>query len=534
MAECAFPRTHKTPAVAVLPSDSGCDVAFVSILHDGLEDVLGLRPLPGSMNDLQLEQIIDAVTAGYQEYDLKPLFHAPLVDEGAVIYRQSISRDLEGGPMNEAVTAFSAGMREVRATLKVAGRLHYRYQKMEVFLTAVEQYLTAVTYLDAALARAHTRSPGFDALKDYLRLYLSSASVTGLQDETRRLRRLLAGVAYTVRINGGHVTVSRKGNEPDYTAEVEATFRRFRQGNPKDYRSVFRNELGMNHVEAMVLDRVAVLFSETFTELGGFCDRHADFQDPVIVRFDREVQFYLSYLQHVHGLRQTGLTFTYPIFSEASKNISGSDVFDLALAGTLVAEGRPVVLNDFELAGPERILVISGPNQGGKTTFARTIGQLHYLAALGLPVPASRARLFLPDRIFTHFEREEKQADLRGKLNDELVRIHGILSIATPRSIIILNEIFTSTTLQDAVLLSGKILQNIINLDLICVCVTFIDELSRLSPATVSMVSTVDPSNPTVRTFKIVRRPADGLAYAKILARNYGLTYPELKGRITP
>jgi hypothetical protein len=508
-------------------------MAFVSILHDGLQDVQGPEPLPGSMNDLQLEQIIDAVAAAYQEYDLKPLFHTPLVDEGAVIYRQSISRDLEVGPLNDAVNAFSAGMREVRATLKVAGGLHYRYQKMEVFLRAVEQYLAAVTSLDGALAGAGTRSSGFNALKDYLRRYLSSASVTGLRDETRRLRKLLAGVAYTVRINGGHVTVSRKGTEPDYTAEVDATFRRFRQGSPKDYRTAFRSSLEMNHVEAMVLDRVAALFSEAFAELGSFCDRNADFQDQVIVRFDREVQFYLSYLRHIGELRGAGLRFTYPIVSH-SKDISGTDVFDLALAGSLVAEGRPVVLNDFELAGPERVLVVSGPNQGGKTTFARTIGQLHCLGSLGLPVPASRARLFLPDRILTHFEREEKQADLHGKLNDELVRIHEILSIATPRSIIILNEIFTSTTLQDAVFLSGKILQDIIDLDLICVCVTFIDELSTLGPATVSMVSTVDPANPAVRTFKIVRRQADGLAYAKILARNYGLTYPELKERITP
>jgi DNA mismatch repair protein MutS len=355
-----------------------------------------------------------------------------------------------------------------------------------------------------------------------------------LQEETRRLRKLLTGVAYTVRINGGHITVGRKGTEPDYTAEVDATFRRFRQGTPKDYRSPHRTASEMNHVEAMILDRVAALFTDTFTELASFCDRHTSFQDPVIVRFDREVQFYRSYLHHIRELRRAGLTFTYPIVSDASKNISATGVFDLALAGTLVAEGRAVVLNDFELAGPERILVISGPNQGGKTTFARASGQLHHLAALGLPVPANRARLYLPDRIFTHFEREEKQADLRGKLNDELVRIHDILGTATPRSIIILNEIFTSTTLQDALFLSGKILQNIIELDLICVCVTFIDELSTLGPATVSMVSTVDPANPAVRTFKIVRRPADGLAYAKILARNYGLTYAELKERITP
>jgi DNA mismatch repair protein MutS len=507
-------------------------MTFLSILHES-EAVPGESPLPVAMSDLQLEQIIEAVTAGYQEYGLKQVFHAPLVDEGTVVYRQWICQDLETGAVRETVETFSVAMREVRATLALAGSLHYRYQKMEVFLTAVEQYLAAVSWLASGLSQVEPRSSGFRAVRDYLGSYLSSESVLGLQTEARQLRRELASISYTVHIDGGHITVGRKGDEPDYTAEVEATFRRFRQGTPKDYRSALRSSLEMNHVEAMILDRVAALFTDTFTELASFCARHAGFQDPIIVRFDREVQFYLSYLHHIGELRRAGLAFTYPVVSAASKSISGNDVFDLALAGTLVAEGRNVVLNNFELSGPERILVVSGPNQGGKTTFARTIGQLHYLAALGLPVPASRARLYLPDRIFTHFEREENQADLRGKLHDELVRVHDILSTATPGSVIILNEIFTSTTLQDAVFLSGKILEKIIDLDLICVCVTFIDELSRLGRTTVSMVSTVDPADPAVRTFKILRQPADGSAYAKILARNQGLTYPELKEWIT-
>jgi DNA mismatch repair protein MutS len=314
---------------------------------------------------------------------------------------------------------------------------------------------------------------------------------------------------------------------------VLQTFERFKQGAVKDYLTDFPDGVDMNHVEAAILDLVAKLFKDVFLELDDYCTRNRAYLDGIISIFDREAQFYISYLEYIQPLKSAGLHFCYPEISRQSKEIFANETFDVALAQMLAEQGSTVVCNDFYLKEPERIFVVTGPNQGGKTTFARTVGQLHHLASLGCPVPGSASKLFLCDQLFTHFERQEDVAELRGKLEEDLVRIRGILDQATTNSLVIMNEIFTSTTLSDALVLSKKVVARIVELDLLCVYVTFVDEVASLAPSTVSMVSTVVAENPAQRTYKVVRRPADGLSYALAIAQKYDLTYDRLRQRIS-
>jgi hypothetical protein len=489
---------------------------------------------PAYFRDLNLDQIVASITAGKSEYQLTPLFCQKLKTREAIVYRQAVMRDLESKGLFACVAAFAEKMRSVRERIAQSKKLSYQYQKEAWLLDALEIYCAAVASLFVEAKLERPSSPGFVGLLGYLADYLDSGGFRELSGDITSLKAQLASIRYYLLIDWGVVTVTRYNEEPDYGAEIQADFEKFKQGDVSEYVFKFSDFVGMNHIEAGVLERVGRLFPDIFAALDKFGARHSEALDSTVCRFDREVQFYISYIEYMRQFQNSGLRFCTPVVTNDDKKISACDAFDISLAKALIDRKLSVVTNDFYLDDGERIFIVSGPNQGGKTTFARTFGQMHYFACLGCPVPGASARLFLFDQLFTQFEREEDIHNLRGKLHDDLFRFHQTFNRATSSSIIIMNEVFNSTSLKDAIFLSTKMIEKIIAIDMICVCVTFIDELVTLSDTIVTMASNVNPKDFAERTYKIVRRPPDGLAYAISIAEKYRLTYPQLLERLEP
>jgi DNA mismatch repair protein MutS len=509
---------------------------FESILFPTARAAVGtnFREDARVFGDLNIDQIVDRITVGSKEYDLASYFFTALTDPDAIAYRQEVMKDLEVPAIAEMTSRFSERMRATRSYLKLAETLDYKYERERWFLAAADIYCEGVRELAVELEHLDLKSRGLRGFRTFILPYTTSASFNELSTDITRLVAALESVKYNLLIKGNGITVFAFGDEPDYATEVEGIFERFTRAAVRDYRVNFQVAGRLNHVEAQILDRVARLYPEVFTALNSFFTAHAGFQDEVIRRFDREIQFYRSYLAFVARLRGAGLSFCYPQLSGIKDGIFCRGGFDLALAAKRVSEHErvPVVPNDFSLHGNERIFVVTGPNHGGKTTFARMFGQLHFFAALGCPVPGAEAKLVLFDRLFSHFGRAEDVRDLRGKLQDDLLRIREILDRATPQSIIILNEIFESTTARDAAYLGNEIMSNINRLDLLAVWVTFLDELAMSSAKTVSVVGAIDRHDPSIRTFKFERRAPDGLAYAHAIAEKHRVTYDWLKKRI--
>ena len=515
-------------------------MAFNSILFPDANHVQkSTQDMPNYFSDTNLDQIIDLVTAGKEEYNLKPFFYTRLRETDMIHYRHEVFRDLANENFFEQIKSFAKEIysvaknnRSILENLFKSDSYRCNYLEKGNFIDTVENYCNLVWALADTLKDTSLQSRGFLAFREYVTDYVESKEFLTLLSETKAMKADLATVKYCMLIENGTIKVRKYQGETDYSVEIENTLKKFQQGPVKDYRQKFREEPYAYHVEVGVLDLVAGIYPDIFGRLDRYCITNKNYIDQIIVVFAREIQFFIAWLDYTGQFEHAGLSFCYPKVSVANKEVYSCEGFDLSLAAKLLPQKMLVVCNDFYLKGDERVIVVTGPNQGGKTTFARVFGQLHHLAAIGCTVPGTKAQLFLCDNIFTHFEKEEDVRSLKGKLADELARMRDILSYATGDSIIILNEFLASTTISDALFIGKLIMERIERLDLLCVCVTFLDELASFGEKAVSMVSTINREKPPNRTFKILRKPADGFASAMSVAERYSLTYEHIKERI--
>lgn len=483
------------------------------------------------LHDLALDQVLERTAAAAPA--AADAFRTLCADVDQVVYRQEVFRALEQPEVRAVVDRFLQQVKLADQCDAAAANSHYRYVPELWHLHSVVIYAKTVRAFASELkgSSAATTSVGLAALTEHLVRYCETDAFVDLAAEAEACLDAINALEYNVLVRGGKITVAATDGETDLRDEVLATFARFRSGDVGSTEPTTFDSR-MDHVQAWVLEKVAEVHPAAFARLVRFAQASTSYRDATVMRFVGEVWFYLATLDYLAPLRAAGLPVCYPEVSASVKELEVHDTYDLALATAIVANEGTVVRNDLRLTGRERIIVVSGPNQGGKTTTARTFGQLHHLAAIGCPVPGSSARIMLCDQVLSEFEREEQLDDLAGRLGAEIERMHEFLGNATDRTVLVLNEVFSSTALQDARVLTRDVLQRILDLDALAVCVTFIDELSRMDERTVSMVSSIDPHNPAVRTFRVERRVADGRAYARALAAVHGLTAEQIEQRM--
>ncbi len=155
-----------------------------------------------------------------------------------------------------------------------------------------------------------------------------------------------------------------------------------------------------------------------------------------------ELAFYVGCLNLYESLQGIGVPVAFPVPMEEhtpGREIQG--LYDVSLA---MEKRGPVTGNDL-CASSQSLWIITGANQGGKTTFLRSVGQAQLMMQCGLFVAARAYRGPLRSGVFTHFKREEDAALVSGKLDEELSRMSAIADHLAPGALVLFNESFSAT-----------------------------------------------------------------------------------------
>ncbi len=159
-----------------------------------------------------------------------------------------------------------------------------------------------------------------------------------------------------------------------------------------------------------------------------------------------ELAFYVGCLNLQAQLIQKGEPVCFPVPVELGQRKSSfHGLYDVCLA---LSVAQKVVGNDMN-ADQKDLVIITGANQGGKSTFLRSIGQAQLMMQAGMFVPAESFSSAVCDGVFTHYRREEDNTMRSGKLDEELRRMNDIADNITPNSMLLFNESFASTYERD-------------------------------------------------------------------------------------
>lgn len=474
--------------------------------------------------DLNIDQIIEKICDGWGE-DVKALYFSMPLDLETQEYRRSIFTEIREKALLTAFVEFLERMRMRSTCLERMEKVEAKEQRQTWFLRGAACYVEALEGLKAALSKQELISKGLLGLRETLTAQTKEAGYSAFFEETMRLSKELFGFRVLLTYEKDRFLVTEGTGKGTYDAYLKEQF-------PKTealFKSPFLSDFDLSDLETEILHLFEKNHKEFFTHLKSYEKQWNGYAREVILALPPEISFYVAYFRFLEKMRANGFTFCTPKISKGSFSVLG--LYDLALAIHNMESDREVISNDAEYEEGERFFVLTGPNQGGKTTFARSLGQLVYFTKMGLDVPAAEATLPYYKELLTHFSVEESSDTGRGKLMDELERLKPMMEKTKEEAFVVINELFTTAANYDACIMGKRVLEYFIGQGFQGIYVTHLSELSKACDGVVSLRAMVDEN--MTQTYRIAKSEAKELAGAITQVEKYGLTYLQIKERFS-
>lgn len=442
------------------------------------EDVADLVPKTTAdlVQDLELNILFATMSTGdpFLLEVCKKAVLTGLTDPEEILYRQDVLKDCLTQPA-VVKSMYGIAIEAVTRERKVwgwssrsspSGVLHRSVEVLQIFL----ELLGKLRHL---ADRSKVHSEGFTRFFRMIAEELSDEYLRAVEEHLKRLE-LRNGVLLSAHLGQGnkasdYILRELSLEELTWTQRVQSWVKNQVVG---DSRLVYevdpRDEAGgraLDDLRAQGISHVAAALAESTEHILDFFKMLCG-----------ELGFYVACLnlREQISIFEGSFCFPEPLTVEVPV-LCARGLYDICLS---LATRQRVVGNDVT-ADSKQLVLITGANRGGKSTFLRSIGLAQLMMQAGMFVPAESFRANVCPKMFTHFKREEDATMKSGKLDEELERMSSLIEKLTPNSIVLCNESFASTNEREGSEIARQIVSALLESGIKVVYVTHLFDLAH-------------------------------------------------------
>ncbi len=505
------------------------------------------------VQSLQLEDLVGIYNEkfrGFNELKLEQYFST---DPAVLDYRMAVLEDLIAHPV-----LYETFLKSINliANINALSRVLDNDFSVESALSAVrylEMYLEIVHLFADALDACDVKSAGLKSFQAQLKQLTESEEFRSLEREIGQtemefgyLKSVTIGVNLDENLRPKEAGIVSVNLEPFQAGSVMNRLFKKKSADGKELLSPFyplhkglhgEEQKAFNHAIASSLHTI---FAKSLREFEPLIQNYYKVNTAPFVALLDDIRFLTAAAAFVLTMKERGFSMCRPQIHAMEEAVCALEqVYNPMLA--LRGVEKTVVSNSFRLDENGRFYLITGPNHGGKSIFAYSIGMAQALFQLGIFVPAARASMSPVSGIYTHFPASDENNYGKGRLESECARLGHILKRLTPTDMLLMDESLSSTSGLEAGYIASEILTGIGVIGCCGLYVTHIHDLPlqvgafNAHPANRgkidNLVAQMENRADGTRSYRILRTTPDGLSYARDIAKRYGLDLEDILNR---
>jgi len=431
------------------------------------------------VQDLELNTLLGAMATGdpFLLEVARRVVLTSLREPEVILYRQRVLADCLERPaiVREMYAIAAEALERERGVWSVFSSPRYPEGVQHRCVELLQRFMDLLKRLRriADVHAAQFRSEGFRMLFGMFAKELDDEYLAIVEEHLRRLE-LREGVLLSAELDQGNKG-TRYVLHMLYTKQTWAerlkdwlSARLFSDRSGYVYQIADRDQAGFNALAELNNRGIALVASA----LAQSTDHIQDFFG--MLRW--ELGFYLGCLNLCECLARKGEPVCFPVpLAAGNATLSGRGLYDVCLS---LSVAQRLVGNDVS-ADDKLLVMMTGANRGGKSTFLRSVGLAQLMMQCGMFVPAQSFHANVCDGIFTHFKREEDASMKSGKLDEELSRMSSIVDSLSPNSIVLHNESFASTNEREGSEIARQIVRALVERGIKVFYVTHLFDLAR-------------------------------------------------------